>query len=490
MASGLIKVRINIFSQIGFYLGEKVSLKHALHSRQHIASHTPNGIIRSFSTSNNSIFRKFNMSDLQTMFSEAVTLHQQGELTKAKKLYLQVHQAVPENLNVLANLAIICRDLGEHNQAEEYCRKTLEQAPDNPDLHLNLGAVLEAKGDLGGASDCYRASLDLSPLHPKAHNNLGKVLHQLGQIEEGRKHLEKAVEIEPAYPLALNNLGVILSEQGDLVGGKRCLEQSVRFDPANVSALYNLAGVYNGLNEPAKAQRVLSDLLDLEPNHQAAGHMMSALSGETTSTAPRQYVEETFDKYACRFDTHIQNKLGYDVPNGLAKLLKSCFDVNTSFKATLDLGCGTGLSGQPFKDFSEKITGVDVSANMLEVAKQKGIYDELVQEDIVDFLKSSSGIFDLCILADVLIYLGDPGLVFPLLQVRLEKGALIACSIERNTETESYRILHSGRYGHNPSYLLACAERYGFSSLAHQEHRIRKENDLWLDGDIYILKKV
>ncbi|EKD34674.1 MAG: hypothetical protein ACD_75C02238G0001, partial [uncultured bacterium] len=80
------------------------------------------------------------MADLQKIFTEAVGFHQQKKLAEAEKLYLQVLQFVPENINVLANLGIVCRDLGKLAEAETYCRRTVAAAPDDPEQHLNLGA--------------------------------------------------------------------------------------------------------------------------------------------------------------------------------------------------------------------------------------------------------------------------------------------------------------------------------------------------------------
>ncbi|MBU1564972.1 MAG: tetratricopeptide repeat protein [Proteobacteria bacterium] len=426
------------------------------------------------------------MQDLQNLFAEAVSLHQANKLVEAEKLYLQVHSLLPDNINVLANLGIVCRDLGKLGEAEVYCRQTLAAAPDDPAQHLNLGAVLEAASDLSGARIAYEKALQLAPSHPKILNNLGKLLHQQGYSERGLELIEQAIRMEPNYPLALNNLGVIHSERGDLDLAGKCLEKSVNLDPDNVNALYNLAGLYNAQNNFIKAQTLLTRVLSIDPNHQAAHHMLAALCGTSPPSAPRQYVEEIFDKYAHRFDVHLEEALGYTAPSALASMVREALGSSLPFAAALDLGCGTGLSGASFREIAGRLVGVDVSRQMLAKAREKKLYDRLEQEEILAFLKRDAEYYDLFIAADVLVYLGDPKPLFPALAARTRGNGIVACSIEETQNVEGYALLPSGRYAHNPTYLVACADDAGFSVLVDQPHRIRKENGEWLAGALYL----
>ena len=428
------------------------------------------------------------MQDLQNLFAEAVGLHQRKMLVEAERLYLQIHRLLPDNINVLANLGIVCRDLGKLDEAEAYCRQTLAAAPEDPAQHLNLGAILEAGNDPIGARAAYEKALELAPGHPKILNNLGKLLHQQGFLPRGLELIEEAVRLEPNYPLALNNLGVIYSERGDLDLAGACLEKSVNLDPGNVSTLYNLAGLYNAQNNFPRAQILLNRLLAIEPDHQAARHMLAALSGLTPPAAPRQYVEEIFDKYAHRFDVHLEKALGYTAPSALAKMVGETLPSSLPFAAALDLGCGTGLSGASFREMSKRLVGVDVSGQMLAKARDKNLYDRLEQDEILAFLQRDDEDYDLFILADVLVYLGDPKPLFAALGTKTKESGIIACSIEETQKVEGYALLPSGRYAHNPLSLIACANAAGFTVLVRQPHNIRKENGEWLAGALYLFK--
>jgi SAM-dependent methyltransferase len=62
----------------------------------------------------------------------------------------------------------------------------------------------------------------------------------------------------------------------------------------------------------------------------------------------------------------------------------------------VDLGCGTGLVGGLLREhgFAGRLTGVDLSRDMLEVASKGGRYDELVEDDLVRYLDGTTTGFD------------------------------------------------------------------------------------------------
>jgi len=67
------------------------------------------------------------------------------------------------------------------------------------------------------------------------------------------------------------------------------------------------------------------------------------------------------------------------MPNILRKVITDLGLINGKFKNVIDLGCGTGLVGERFRDIAGKLIGIDVSINMIHKAKKKNIYDELYE---------------------------------------------------------------------------------------------------------------
>ena len=77
----------------------------------------------------------------------------------------------------------------------------------------------------------------------------------------------------------------------------------------------------------------------------------------------------------------------------------------------LDLGCGTGQAGAWVKDYAKTMVGVDLSKAMLEEARKKGLYQELYELSILEYVDTVASIrgttFDVVVAAEVFSYIGD-----------------------------------------------------------------------------------
>ncbi len=90
--------------------------------------------------------------------------------------------------------------------------------------------------------------------------------------------------------------------------------------------------------------------------------------------------EETaahYARFAATYETSMREN-GYATPARCAALMR---DAGVETKTpVLDIGCGTGLSGEALRSAGyEVMDGTDFSAEMLTVARSKGLYRLLVQ---------------------------------------------------------------------------------------------------------------
>ena len=95
---------------------------------------------------------------------------------------------------------------------------------------------------------------------------------------------------------------------------------------------------------------------------------------------------QVFDEYAPNFDAHLTGELRYGIPGELFKALTDATEIEGGagrYGTVVDAGCGTGLSGEPFRPICRHLVGVDISAGMLDEARKKDIYDELLNMDLV-----------------------------------------------------------------------------------------------------------
>ena len=154
----------------------------------------------------------------------------------------------------------------------------------------------------------------------------------------------------------------------------------------------------------------------------------------------------------------------------------------------LDLGCGTGLCAELFKPLAKKIVGVDLSSNMLQVAKEKYLYDELVLADANEFLQTRDEQFDLIILGDVLVYMGDVATLFANIASHLRSPGWVLFNAEISDDC-AYDLLPSGRFAHTRDYLDRLAGENGLRVLAYVQELLRQQNERDVLGHIYLLGK-
>lgn len=90
---------------------------------------------------------------------------------------------------------------------------------------------------------------------------------------------------------------------------------------------------------------------------------------------------------------------------------------------------------------------------MLEKARDKNCYDELLNCDLVAGLKKYFGQLDLAIAADVFIYVGDLSDVFDACFRALKPGGKLLFSVETTTSPKGLVLHPSGRFQHGLAYL-------------------------------------
>src|SRR5215469_3878032 len=176
--------------------------------------------------------------------------------------------------------------------------------------------------------------------------------------------------------------------------------------------------------------------------------MVAASSGEgIPERAADRYIVKTFDQFADTFDDKLQT-LGYCAP----ELVVACVMHHPLYQSgravVLDAGCGTGLCGPLLRSTAGRLVGVDLSQNMLERARARGVYDELHEGELTAFMSSRPASFDVIATADVLIYFGKLDEALRAAHAALRPGGLLCFSVEALLEPaagEDYRLHMHGR---------------------------------------------
>ena len=121
------------------------------------------------------------------------------------------------------------------------------------------------------------------------------------------------------------------------------------------------------------------------------------------SVDPRE-VEAEFDAEAADYEQNLKD-WGYRVPEDSAKILTEYVPYSARI---LDAGCGTGLSGAAHHALGYRsLYGCDLSNAMLEIAKVRGIYKQLLQADLCQRLPYEDDEFDVTTCLGTLGFIED-----------------------------------------------------------------------------------
>ena len=120
---------------------------------------------------------------------------------------------------------------------------------------------------------------------------------------------------------------------------------------------------------------------------------------------------------------------------------------------------------------------------MLDKARAVGVYDELVQGDLVEHLQTTAKYHDLVLAADVFIYVGELAPVFAALQRVVAPGGVFCFSAEAAGDgVATFELRPSLRYAHAEPYLRQLAADHGFEVAALHAGTIRSDQRERVDG--------
>lgn len=389
--------------------------------------------------------------DAEIHYNIGNALQNKGALDEAIEYYRIAIEIFPDYANAYNNIAVALKSRGELDAAIKCYNKVLKIKPDDANAYYNMGISLKNKGDFSAALDCYKRALEITPDYAEAHNNMGTVLIDMFELDAAIKCLQNALKIKPDYAEAYCNIGNALQEKGEL----------------------NAA-----INNYEKA-------LLITPDYPEVRHILASLTGETTRSAPRAYVEKLFDSCAFKFERSLVDDLEYQTPKILSEMIVANH-FNGSVGSVLDLGCGTGLAGAELRRFCSNLEGLDLSKLMIEEARKKNIYDRLTHSDIFDYLATEALDFNHFIATDVFIYLGEVSDLFRLIKSRNQRNGSLSFSTE-HTEKPGFTLETTGRFSHSKTYIESLCKTFDFRISRFEKTNLRKEKGEFINGALYLL---
>ena len=289
-----------------------------------------------------------------------------------------------------------------------------------------------------------------------------------------------ALHLAPEKSEISYNLALILKETGDIEEALGLMFNAFLKEPENEIYAINIMETLSALfeNNAETTFKIAQNWQKLAPDNLFSKRILAAFCGHADEKDNVSFAEKLFDNFAETYDATLE-RLHPNIINTFVKL-------NGPLKGNiLDLGCGTGLAGVTLKNEENRFDGVDVSQQMLEIAKAKNVYDKLFHEDISSFLSHAKlNKYDMALAFDVFCYMGDLRAI--LLQL---KGLPVWFSVESAEEDRAdFYLTPSGRYKHKKSALICLLKDIGFKQIKDFDLVLRQENGKDVNGVLFFVK--
>lgn len=429
--------------------------------------------------------------EIEEALQLGLKLHKGNFLPEAEHLYRRILESAPDTLNALHFLGLLCHQQNRYEDAATLIQRIIALAPGNADAHNNLGNVLEGMGKSAEAEACYRKAIALYPDHGPAHNNLGVVLMAQNRAMDAVEAYRRATALVPNSSEFRYNMGNALRKSGDFDAAIRVYREAIALSPDYAVAWQSLVRACIQANRREEAADVFEKWLLRDPGNPVILFLQAACLGQDApDRAPDHYVEQVFDDLADSFDTHLIKNLDYRAPTLLHEALAAALPVPSAALDILDAGCGTGLCAPLLRPYARYLVGVDLSPGMLAKAKGRKVYDNLVQNELTDFMGKQSQAFDIIASADTLCYFGALEPIFKAAAGALKSNGLLAFTVEAaENETKNFQLIPHGRYVHSSAYVKGSLEVAGLDIHSTSSAILRKEDGKPVYGQVVISRK-
>ena len=147
-------------------------------------------------------------------------LQKRGDLAGAEKVVREGLSHHPDEIELLAALALIKEAAKEYSAGLEIIEQALKLEPGNAEMYFRRGVLLDKSGHQKEGLMDMRRAFELDPKHARALNYVGYVMAEKGQdLAEAEELIRRALGIDPRGRLHPGQHGMGLLPEGRLSPG-------------------------------------------------------------------------------------------------------------------------------------------------------------------------------------------------------------------------------------------------------------------------------
>lgn len=359
------------------------------------------------------------------------------------------------------------------------------------DEAMELGMELARRHEPERALDVFRQVQVAFPDNIHTHHRIGKTLSLLGDQRGAAESLFEAVRRNPELEVIRDLVEALFKMKAHPNVDQVCGEhrQAVGEDPL-IQTYWGSSKVMLGQEE--EGLLLLGKAREALPSQYFIYHNMSIALLRTgraeeavacyaeilpawDGTAGEALPVDRLDAIANGYDT---SELHNFFSHRLLLLYQGAFP-GRRMKRVLELGTGTGLLASKLPASASEITGIERSPAMLAQARERNVYDHLVEGGLPECLDSLAGPFETVLSSCVLYYFADLQPFFRQTARLLAPEGVFLFSVDPLDDGRDIAVTHPGEYAHSRAYLRRLAAETGFREVAIEIDRHRGPPGFW-----------
>ncbi len=249
-----------------------------------------------------------------------------GNLTEARKLFLEVIGLDPGNANASVQLARIALQRKAPTEAIGYLDRVPANIKDRADVVILTMQADYASGRKKEADNILARISPGAQASPAQSFALGVALSSVGQYAKAEEFFSRTLEATPANFQALHDLGLAASHAGHNERAQNVLQQALEQQPKNIDVLYDLAAVDAALHHDDLAAELLARAAQLAPQRTDVLQLLARTAAGLGYFGDAVQVWNSYlklvpnDDVARRERAFAETAIGVNTENGLAEL--------------------------------------------------------------------------------------------------------------------------------------------------------------------------
>lgn len=266
----------------------------------------------------------------EQLLSQAVALHQDGQLAQALALYKQMLALQPGNFDALHLSGVIAYQTNDPELAVELIERAIEINPNDAAAYFNCGLTLQNLKRNEAALQSYDRAIALNPDLATAHYNRGSVLNALKKHDAAIQSYDRAIALKPDYAEAYYNRGNALNALRKHEAAIQSYDRAIALKPDYAEAYHNRGSALQDIKRHQAALESYDKAILLKPDFADA---LNNRGGALKDLKQFQAAIVSYDKaialkpdypflYGMRLHTKMQICDWVDVENQFAQLAR------------------------------------------------------------------------------------------------------------------------------------------------------------------------